>query len=88
MRFDSPGAVRRFEVSPRCATERSRFDASDAAYPSWGNGPRNQRSVAAEEGIARAAVPKLAVKWVVAFPESTQLRSQATAVPLRLALCG
>ena len=38
VRFDSPGAVHRFEVSPRCAPERSRFDAGDAAYPSWGNG--------------------------------------------------
>ncbi len=79
VRFDSPEAVRRFEISPRCAPERRAFDWSDVAYPSWGNGPRNQRSVPAGEGIARAAVGQLAVQWVVAFPESSQLRSQATA---------
>ncbi len=77
--FDSPAAVRRFEVSPSCSPERSAFDWSDLAYPSWGNGPRNRRSVPEGEGIARAEVGKLAVQWVVAFPESSQLRSQATA---------
>ncbi|MEZ4279028.1 MAG: PQQ-binding-like beta-propeller repeat protein [Myxococcota bacterium] len=79
VRFDSPAAVRRFEVSPRCGPEQGAFDWSDLAYPSWGNGPRNRRSVPDGEGIARADVAKLAVKWVVAFPESSQLRSQATA---------
>ena len=79
VRFDSPAAVRRFEVSPRCAPEQGVFDWSDLAYPSWGNGPRNRRSVPDGAGIARADVSKLAVKWVVAFPESSQLRSQATA---------
>lgn len=77
--FASPASVRNMEVSPRCAGQRSRFDWSDVAYPSWGNGLRNQRSVADGEGIARGDVAKLAVKWVVAFPESSQLRSQATA---------
>ncbi len=77
--FDSPASVRDMEVSPRCSPERNRFDWSDVAYPSWGNGLRNQRSVADGQGIARDAVAKLAVKWVVAFPESSQLRSQATA---------
>lgn len=79
VRFDSPAAVRRFEVSQRCSPEQSAFDWSDLAYPSWGNGPRNRRSVPDGAGIARAEVAKLAVKWVVALPESSQLRSQATA---------
>lgn len=77
--FASKRAERNFEVSPRCAPERSAFDWSDAAYPNWGNGLRNVRSVPDGEGIARGDVAKLAVKWVVAFPESSQLRSQATA---------
>ena len=77
--FASKQSERNFEVSPRCAPDRSRFDWSDAAYPSWGNGVRNVRSVADGEEIAPKDVAKLAVKWVIAFPESSQLRSQATA---------
>lgn len=77
--FDSPGAVRDFSVSPRCATEHARFDWSDSAYPSWGRTPRNLRSLPDDGGLARDAVERLAVAWVVAFPESSQLRSQPTA---------
>jgi len=77
--FASPQAERRFDVSPRCAAAAMRFDWRDAAHPSWGNGPRNLRSSAEGQGIARADVGRLAVAWVVAFPESSQLRSQATA---------
>lgn len=77
--FDSPGAVRDYRVSPRCEPGRTAFDWSDLAYPSWGRTPRNLRSLPDGEGIARDAVAKLAVAWVVAFPESSQLRSQATA---------
>ncbi len=77
--FASKQSERSFGVSPRCATDRSRFDWSDEAYPNWGNGVRNVRSVADGEEIARKDVAKLAVKWVIAFPESSQLRSQATA---------
>lgn len=79
VRFDAPEAERDFEVSPRCAAEQVRFDWRDLAYPSWGRTPRNLRSVPDGTGISRAALSKLAVAWVVAFPESSQLRSQATA---------
>ncbi len=77
--FSSSAAVRSFAVSPRCDAERSRFDWNDTAYPSWGQGARNLRSIPQGQGLARAEVESLAVKWVVAFPESSQLRSQATA---------
>ncbi|MBY0399863.1 PQQ-binding-like beta-propeller repeat protein [Myxococcota bacterium] len=79
VRFDSPAAERNFEVSPRCAPEQARFDWRDLAYPSWGRTPRNLRALPDGEGISRDAVSKLAVAWVIAFPESSQLRSQATA---------
>jgi polyvinyl alcohol dehydrogenase (cytochrome) len=77
--FASSAATRRFEVSPRCGPERSVFDWRDTAYPSWGRSGRNLRSVPEGQGPTRAEVASLAVKWVVAFPESSQLRSQATA---------
>jgi len=78
--FDAPAAVRHFEVSPRCASEYGRFDWSDRAHPSWGGSVRNRRALAeGGRGIARADAGRLAVAWVVAFPESSQLRSQATA---------
>jgi polyvinyl alcohol dehydrogenase (cytochrome) len=79
VRFGSPAAERSFEVSPRCAPERSRFDWRDRAYPSWGRTARNLRSLPDDEGLTRDEVARLAVKWVVAFPESSQLRSQPTA---------
>ena len=77
--FASSAATRRYDVSPRCSPERGRFDWNDTAYPSWGGSPRNLRSIPVGQGLARAEVESLAVKWVVAFPESSQLRSQATA---------
>lgn len=77
--FASSASARSFVVSPRCDPDKSRFDWSDSAYPSWGQGVRNLRSVGAGQGLARAEVESLSVKWVVAFPESSQLRSQATA---------
>lgn len=77
--YDSPAARRDFEVSPRCRGEHAQFDWSDLAHPSWGNGLRNLRSSGEGEGLSRAEATRLEVAWVVAFPESSQLRSQATA---------
>ncbi|MBK7951370.1 MAG: PQQ-binding-like beta-propeller repeat protein [Deltaproteobacteria bacterium] len=79
VRFDSPAAERDYQVSPRCEPGQGAFDWSDLAYPSWGRTPRNLRALPDGEGIPRDRVSKLAVAWVVAFPESSQLRSQATA---------
>jgi polyvinyl alcohol dehydrogenase (cytochrome) len=77
--FASSASARTFEVSPPCPPERSRFDWSDAAYPSWGRSARNLRSIPAGQGLGRDEIARLAVKWVVAFPEASQLRSQPTA---------
>lgn len=79
VRFDSPAAERRFEVSPACDETHRRFDWRDRAYPSWGRTGDNLRSLPDGEGVARADVARLEVAWVVAFPESSQLRSQPTA---------
>lgn len=79
VRFDSPEAERRFEVSPVCDEAHRRFDWRDRAYPAWGRTGHNLRSLPDGDGIARADVPRLEVAWVVAFPESSQLRSQPTA---------
>lgn len=79
VRFGTPEAARDFTVSPRCAPEHARFDWRDRAYPAWGQTAQNVRSLPDGDGIARDDVAKLAVAWVVAFPESSQLRSQPTA---------
>ncbi len=77
--FDSPQAKRSFEVSPRCEPDRSLFDWQDLAYPAWGRSPRNPRALPDGAGPSKDAVGRLAVAWVIAFPESSQLRSQPTA---------
>ncbi len=77
--FASKASERDFSVSPACSPERSRFDWEDLAYPSWGRSVRNLRSIPGGSGFSRDEVEKLAVQWVVAFPESSQLRSHPTA---------
>jgi polyvinyl alcohol dehydrogenase (cytochrome) len=77
--FASPAAGRSFEVSPRCDAERGRFDWTEPAYPSWGGSERNLRALPEGPGLARREISRLAVAWVVAFPEASQLRSQPTA---------
>ena len=77
--FSSAASERRFDVSPKCSPERSRFDWDDVAYPRWGRSLRNLRSIPAGEGWTHDEVEKLSVQWVVAFPEASQLRSHPTA---------
>ena len=77
--FGSPGSERDYVISPPCTGEAARFDWSDRAHPSWGGTLRNHRSIAAAQGFGRADLDDLAVQWVVAFPEATQLRSHPTA---------
>jgi len=77
--FGSAESARSFEISPACAPEHGRFDWSDMAYPSWGGSLRNLHAVPDGEGFKRAELERLAVQWVVAFPEATQLRSHPTA---------
>jgi len=77
--FGSAESVRSFEVSPACPPEHARFDWSDMAYPSWGGSLRNLHALPDGEGFTRAELERLAVQWVVAFPEATQLRSHPTA---------
>jgi polyvinyl alcohol dehydrogenase (cytochrome) len=77
--FDSDASARDFAISPACAADRLRFDWDDDAYPSWGRTVRNLRSTPSGEGGTRDEASRLAVSWVVAFPESSQLRSEPTA---------
>jgi polyvinyl alcohol dehydrogenase (cytochrome) len=77
--FASDAGVRDFAISPKCSAERSRFDWNDLAYPNWGRSVRNLRSIPNGGGFSRDDVEKLSVQWVVAFPESSQLRSHPTA---------
>ena len=77
--FDSKAAERDYRISPECPPGRSEFDWSDLAYPNWGGSNQNHRSNPRDAGFTRDEVGKLAVQWVVAFPEASQLRSQPTA---------
>jgi polyvinyl alcohol dehydrogenase (cytochrome) len=77
--FNSKAAERDFTISPKCSVERSQFDWEDLAYPNWGGSIRNQISIPDETGFTQEEVKRLAVQWVVAFPEASQLRSQPTA---------
>lgn len=77
--FSSKASERNFSVSPKCSPERSRFDPKDLAYPNWGGSVRNLRSIPGDAGFTRDEVKTLSVQWVVAFPESSQLRSHPTA---------
>ncbi|MFK7895350.1 MAG: PQQ-binding-like beta-propeller repeat protein [Myxococcota bacterium] len=79
VQFDSPEGRRDFRISPDCAEDQQAFDWNDRAHVSWGGGPRNHRSVSSEQGFSRDDVHRLQVDWVVAFPESSQLRSHPTA---------
>lgn len=79
VRFGTPESERDYVVSPACAGEAARFDWSDQAYPNWGGSLRNHRSLAPGAGPSRRDLDRLAVQWVVAFPEATQLRSHPTA---------
>lgn len=77
--FVSKAAERDYVVSPKCPPGQSEFDWGDLAYPSWGGSIENHRSNPRDTGFTRDEVEKLAVQWVVAFPEASQLRSQPTA---------
>ena len=79
VRFDAPEAERDFTASPPCDAEHAGFDWQDDAYPSWGRTPNNRRAIDDGNGFSRSEVERLAVEWVVAFPEASQLRSHPTA---------
>jgi len=77
--FGSKASERDHRISPSCIGDRGRFDWNDRAHPNWGGDERNHRNVSGSEGYARDDLAKLAVQWVIAFPEATQLRSAPTA---------
>jgi polyvinyl alcohol dehydrogenase (cytochrome) len=63
---------------PSCGPERSGFDLARAPRASgWGQDLANTRAIpAASAGLARADLPRLALKWAAAFPGANRLRSQ------------
>jgi polyvinyl alcohol dehydrogenase (cytochrome) len=80
--FESPEGQRDFSISPPCEKKNVGFEAQEGeelTYPNWGGSPRNHRSTPPASGFTRRDVENLKVDWVVAFPESSQLRSQPTA---------
>ena len=77
--YGTPESARDHRVSPTCEGDRIAFDWNSPNYASWGGSVRNQRSIPAGDGFSATEVADLAVQWVVAFPEATQLRSHPTA---------
>jgi polyvinyl alcohol dehydrogenase (cytochrome) len=63
---------------PACKGKAASFDFNEPPpFPNWGLAPGNTRQVPTDvAGIDKAKVSKLKLKWAVAFPNSSQVRSQ------------
>lgn len=66
-------------VSPACTFAVGEGTAGRASFPDWGNGLNNHRAVSGDTAIDRETVRDLTVRWVVAFPDATNVRSPPTA---------
>ena len=67
-------------AAPRCTGEAARFDMTAAPrIRGWGFDPRNSHFVPAEvAGLGAAEVPKLELKWALAYPNALRARSRPT----------
>jgi polyvinyl alcohol dehydrogenase (cytochrome) len=65
---------------PRCGAERSNFDFSRPPRAAgWGQDLANTRNIpTALGGITRANAARLELKWALAFPGASRMRSQPT----------
>jgi polyvinyl alcohol dehydrogenase (cytochrome) len=63
---------------PACKGKAARFDAGEPpVFADWGLSPGNTRFIPAKvAGVDRANVGRLHLKWAVAFPNASQVRSQ------------
>ena len=71
-------SAKQIPVAPICTPEKSQFDFSDTPkLKSWGNDLVNSRFVEpGDAGLNIARIPKLKLKWSLAFPHAYRVRSQ------------
>jgi polyvinyl alcohol dehydrogenase (cytochrome) len=70
---------KREELANPCpaSVASARLGSESAAWASWGGGLANMRFQSAKDaGLDAQAVPRLALKWAFAFPDTSTLRSQ------------
>jgi polyvinyl alcohol dehydrogenase (cytochrome) len=71
-------AAARAPEPPACTGKAAHFDDSEPPiFPGWGLASGNTRLIAANlAGINRTNVGRLQLKWAVAFPDASQVRSE------------
>jgi polyvinyl alcohol dehydrogenase (cytochrome) len=76
----SPVGMAKVPVAPTCTGDAAQFDlARVPTTRGWGQTPDNAHFVpAGTAGLAAADVPKLKLKWAVAFPNTVRVRSRPT----------
>jgi polyvinyl alcohol dehydrogenase (cytochrome) len=72
------GDVGTHAQAPRCTGEAAYFDTrQESATGSWGLAPGNTRFISGEAaGLTAADLPRLELKWALAFPGALRARSQ------------
>lgn len=76
----SPVGAAKVPIAPTCTGEAANFDLQRVpAIQGWGQTPDNDHFVSADVAKLPAAdVPKLRLKWAVAFPNTVRVRSRPT----------
>jgi polyvinyl alcohol dehydrogenase (cytochrome) len=64
-----------------CSADRSAVDTGVPTISQWGFDPRNHRRLTAEQaGLTTAQLGKLELAWVMAFPQTANMRAQPVVV--------
>lgn len=64
---------------PKCTGEAAKWDAAKPTLTGWGYNARNEHFVTAEVArLAAADVPRLKLKWALAYPNAFRARSRPT----------
>jgi polyvinyl alcohol dehydrogenase (cytochrome) len=76
----SPVGMAKTPIAPACSGDEATFDRSRVpTIAGWGQTPDNAHFIGADTAkLARADVPKLRLKWAVAFPNTMRVRSRPT----------
>jgi polyvinyl alcohol dehydrogenase (cytochrome) len=76
----SPVGAKKLPVAAQCEGAAATFDlAKVPRIRGWGQTPDNDHFVPADvAGLAAADVPKLKLKWAIAFPNTVRVRSRPT----------
>ncbi|MGL6222091.1 MAG: PQQ-binding-like beta-propeller repeat protein [Steroidobacteraceae bacterium] len=76
----SPVGLAKAPIAPPCSGDAAGFDrASEPTITGWGQTPDNAHFIGAESAkLALADVPRLKLKWAVAYPNTMRVRSRPT----------